>query len=155
MPLPIPTMPSLLRRKKIQYASSIRHVCLVHLAYRPPQKEMQTRYSTHREARNAAQKEKLLAPDFAGVMVDPILLRLEDPSIEPGFVDTRNCLVFWARPPEKVKALVKACQEKLKDVVPSMLFDTQRHRRINPPCPFHADRCPRQTSGSCPRLLST
>ncbi|KAB2569844.1 RNA ligase/cyclic nucleotide phosphodiesterase [Lasiodiplodia theobromae] len=83
-------------------------------------KEMQTRYSTHREARNAAQKEKLLAPDFAGVMVDPILLRLEDPSIEPGFVDTRNCLVFWARPPEKVKALVKACQEKLKDVVPNL-----------------------------------
>ncbi|KAL1646357.1 hypothetical protein SLS58_003316 [Diplodia intermedia] len=83
-------------------------------------KEIQTRYSTHRETRNAAQKEKLLAPDFAGVMVDPILLRLEDPSIEPGFVDTRNCLVFWARPPEKVKALVKVCQDKLKDVVPNL-----------------------------------
>lgn len=126
---------------------------------RPPQKEMQTRYSTHREARNAAQKEKLLAPDFAGVMVDPILLRLENPSIEPGFVDTRNCLVFWARPPEKVKALVKACQEKLKDVVPSML-----HILSSTPSAasgstrlvlFHADRCPRQTFGSCPRLLST
>lgn len=52
-------------------------------------------------------------------MVDPILLRLEDPTIEPGFVDTRNCLVFWARPPEKVKALVKECQEKLREVVPS------------------------------------
>ncbi|OJD37150.1 ureidoglycolate hydrolase [Diplodia corticola] len=83
-------------------------------------KEIQTRYSTHREARNATQKEKLLSPDFAGVMIDPILLRLEDPSIEPGYVDTRNCLVFWARPPPKVKALVKACQDKLKDVVPNL-----------------------------------
>ncbi|KAH7058795.1 RNA ligase/cyclic nucleotide phosphodiesterase [Macrophomina phaseolina] len=83
-------------------------------------KQIQSRYSTHREARNAAQKEKLLAPDFSGVMIDPILLRLEDPSIEPGFVDTRNCLVFWARPPDKVKALVKACQEKLKAVVPNL-----------------------------------
>lgn len=55
-------------------------------------------------------------------MIDPILLRLEDPTIEPGFVDKRNCLVFWARPPEKVKSLVKECQEKLKDAVSSMLI---------------------------------
>ncbi|GME41275.1 RNA ligase/cyclic nucleotide phosphodiesterase [Neofusicoccum parvum] len=65
-------------------------------------------------------KEKLLAPDFAGVMVDPILLRLEDPSVEPGYVDPRNCLVFWARPPEKVKTLVRECQERLRDVVPNL-----------------------------------
>lgn len=84
-----------------------------------PQKKIQAHYSAHREARNAAQREKFLSPSFAGVMVDTILQRLLDPTIEPGFVDTRNSLLFLTAPPQPVKALAKQIQAKLRDVVPS------------------------------------
>lgn len=43
--------------------------------------------------RNAQQKAKMLDEGFQGVNVDPILLRLEDPTVEPGFKDPRNCFV--------------------------------------------------------------
>ncbi|TKA73875.1 hypothetical protein B0A55_04480 [Friedmanniomyces simplex] len=68
--------------------------------------QIQARYTTHRTTRNAQQRVKLLAPDFPGVSVDEILAKLEDPSIEPGFTDWRHCLVFWARPPVKVRSLI-------------------------------------------------
>ncbi|KAJ6578228.1 RNA ligase/cyclic nucleotide phosphodiesterase, partial [Mycena capillaripes] len=81
---------------------------------------IQERYSTHRDTRNAQQKAKFLAADFAGVMPDPILQRLEDPSIEPGYVDPRHSLVFWARPPPKIKALVAEVQSRLQAIVPNL-----------------------------------
>ncbi|KAK8227672.1 RNA ligase/cyclic nucleotide phosphodiesterase [Phyllosticta capitalensis] len=81
---------------------------------------IQALYSAHREGRNTQQREKLLSSDFAGVSVDPILLRLERPHLEPGFADTRHCLVFWARPPEKLKALVGEVQRRLGAVVPNL-----------------------------------
>jgi len=80
---------------------------------------MQARYSTHRTTRNAQQKEKLLADDFQGLIIDPILLRLEDQSIEPGFTDPRHCMVFWARPPKHIRDLIVKVQEELKSVAPS------------------------------------
>ncbi|KAK7533369.1 RNA ligase/cyclic nucleotide phosphodiesterase [Phyllosticta citribraziliensis] len=83
-------------------------------------KQLQARYSAHREGRNAQQKEKLLSSDFKGVSVDPILLRLERPDIEPGFRDTRHCLVFWARPPQKIKNLVAEVQRRVGSVVPNL-----------------------------------
>lgn len=52
--------------------------------------------------------------------IDEILAKLEDPSIEPGFEDWRNCLVFWARPTERVRSLIAQVQKKLQDVVPNL-----------------------------------
>ncbi|MBE7181792.1 MAG: hypothetical protein INR71_11410 [Terriglobus roseus] len=88
-------------------------------------KAIQARYATHRTARNAQQRAKLLDPAFSGVLVDPILQRLEDPSIEPGFEDARHCLVLWARPSRPVRELVAEVQRRLLAVAPRM-------------CPFFA-----------------
>lgn len=85
------------------------------------QAQIQDRYSTHRTTRNAQQKTKMLAEGFPGVSIDPILLRLSDPSIEPGYVDPRHCMVFWARPTQKVKDLILKVQTELATVAPSML----------------------------------
>jgi vesicle-fusing ATPase len=62
----------------------------------------------------------MLDKDFAGVSIDPILLRLSDPTIEPGYVDPRHCLVFWARPTQKVKDLIARIQKELLSVAPSL-----------------------------------
>ncbi|KAK3669903.1 hypothetical protein LTR78_010214 [Recurvomyces mirabilis] len=84
---------------------------------------IQARYSTHRTARNAQQREKLLGADFAGVSVDEVLAKLEDPTIEPGFKDWRHCLVFWARPPQSVRDLIGEVQKKLLAVAPTSKID--------------------------------
>ncbi|KAG9559131.1 hypothetical protein KCU86_g18719, partial [Aureobasidium melanogenum] len=91
--------------------------------------EIQARYETHRSNRGAQQKEKLTSPDFAGVTVDTILAKLEDQTIEPGFKDPRNCLVFWARPPPHIKAVIAEVQKRLKAVLPSkhLLFQDHKH----------------------------
>lgn len=83
------------------------------------QAEIQARYDTHRTTRNGQQREKLLGPEFTGLILDPILQRLEDPTIEPGYVDSRNCLVFWARPPAHIRALVDRIQKELLTLAPS------------------------------------
>lgn len=84
------------------------------------QKRLQERYTVHRTTRNAAQKSKLLAPTFNAFNLDVILQRLEDPTIEPGFVDPRHCLVFWARPPAHVKSLIAEVQRRIRVAAPSM-----------------------------------
>ncbi|KAF2083781.1 hypothetical protein K490DRAFT_76311 [Saccharata proteae CBS 121410] len=81
---------------------------------------VQEHYSKHRVTRNEQQKAKFLDPSFAGVTPDPILQRLEDPTIEPGYVDPRHCLVFWARPTRAVKDLVARIQTELREVVPNL-----------------------------------
>ncbi|KAF2421844.1 hypothetical protein EJ08DRAFT_682861 [Tothia fuscella] len=83
-------------------------------------KKLQERYEAHRTARNIQQKAKLLDPGFSGVIVDPILYRLENPSVEPGYVDPRHCLVFWARPPQSVKALINDIQTQLLQAAPNL-----------------------------------
>lgn len=80
---------------------------------------MQARYTTHRTTRNAQQKAKMLDKDFSGPSIDPILLRLHDPTVEPGFVDPRHCMVFWARPNKNIKKLIEHVQEELLTVAPS------------------------------------
>ncbi|KAM7221356.1 RNA ligase/cyclic nucleotide phosphodiesterase [Rhypophila decipiens] len=75
---------------------------------------IQAIYATHRTKRNAQQRERFLASDYSGLAIDPVLLRLENPGIEPGFKDTRNCLVFWARPPDHVVKLACHLQHLLK-----------------------------------------
>jgi vesicle-fusing ATPase len=57
------------------------------------QVRIQEKYQLHRTTRNAQQKAKMLDKSFQGVNIDPILLRLEDPNVEPGFKDPRNCFV--------------------------------------------------------------
>ncbi|CZS98576.1 uncharacterized protein RCO7_04114 [Rhynchosporium graminicola] len=82
--------------------------------------QIQARYATHRSTRNGQQKKKLLSPDFSGLLLDPILQRLEEPSIEPGFVDPRNSLVVWARPPAHIRSLVDQVQQKLLSLAPKL-----------------------------------
>ncbi|KAL4725402.1 hypothetical protein ACLX1H_007549 [Fusarium chlamydosporum] len=82
--------------------------------------EIQTLYSLHRTKRNAQQAEKFLATGFEELIIDQTLLRLEDPTIEPGFRDSRNCLVFWARPPDHIIRLASKVNELLKKAAPSV-----------------------------------
>ncbi|KAF5025247.1 hypothetical protein F66182_2713 [Fusarium sp. NRRL 66182] len=82
--------------------------------------EIQTLYSVHRAKRNAQQAEKFLASDFQELIIDQTLLRLEDQTVEPGFLDKRNCLVFWARPPDHIIRLASKLQELLKQAAPSV-----------------------------------
>ncbi|KAH8602230.1 RNA ligase/cyclic nucleotide phosphodiesterase [Bisporella sp. PMI_857] len=81
---------------------------------------IQSRYETHRSTRNGQQKEKLLAPDFSGLIIDPILQKLQHPSLEPGFQDPRHCLVFWARPPAHIRELARRVQQKLSAIASNL-----------------------------------
>ncbi|KAL8726042.1 MAG: hypothetical protein Q9181_006195 [Wetmoreana brouardii] len=83
---------------------------------------MQARYAKHRRARNAMQWEKFLNQDFPGVTIDPILHKLVNPERYLDFVDTRNCLVFWARPPAALKELIADVQQRLRSVAPNLWF---------------------------------
>ncbi|KAL2022027.1 hypothetical protein VTK56DRAFT_6267 [Thermocarpiscus australiensis] len=82
--------------------------------------EIQSLYSKHRTARNAQQREKFLSSEFKGLTIDQILLRLENPTIEPGFQDPRHCLVFWARPPEHILKLASHLQTLLQKAAPNL-----------------------------------
>ncbi|KAK5661697.1 hypothetical protein OQA88_9797 [Cercophora sp. LCS_1] len=82
--------------------------------------EIQSLYQTHRIARNNQQRDKFLSVDFKELIIDPFLLRLENPDIEPGFQDPRNCLVFWARPPEHIVRLAVHLQELLRKAAPGL-----------------------------------
>ena len=86
------------------------------------QKQIQSLYETHRTLRNAQQRAKFLDPAFQEVLVDPYLLRIENPSIDPAFQDPRHGLVFWARPPEHILQLASHIQHVLQAASPSMFF---------------------------------
>lgn len=75
-------------------------------------------YDTHRTKRNAQQKAKFLAPDFKELVIDQYLLRIENPLVEPGFKDGRNCVTYWARPPEHVLVLAAKIQQMLLKAAP-------------------------------------
>ncbi|KAI4101874.1 MAG: hypothetical protein L6R37_004749 [Teloschistes peruensis] len=93
--------------------------------------KIQARYGRHRETRNAAQKAKFLAHDFSGVIIDPILYKLMNPQEHPNFVDSRNCLVFWARPPVGLKGLIADLQKQLLNVAPSEKIKPEKSPEIN------------------------
>ncbi|KAE8162651.1 RNA ligase/cyclic nucleotide phosphodiesterase [Aspergillus tamarii] len=82
--------------------------------------QLQSCYETHRTNRNAQQRAKILAEDFPGWSLDEILRRLDGPAKEEGYLDPRNCLVIWARPPPHIRDLIAFVQSKLKDVAPSI-----------------------------------
>ena len=83
------------------------------------QKQIQLRYQTHRTTRNSQQKAKFFSPDFSGFNIDPVLHKLVHKSQYPGFEDPRNCLVFWARPPQHLRNLIEKIQEQLLEIMPS------------------------------------
>jgi hypothetical protein len=84
------------------------------------QAKLQDRYSQHRITRNGQQKAKILADDFPGWVLDDHLVKLDGHQKQDEYVDPRNCLVFWGRPPQKVKQLIRVIQQKLKDAAPGM-----------------------------------
>ncbi|GFF35437.1 hypothetical protein IFM46972_04551 [Aspergillus udagawae] len=84
--------------------------------------QLQSHYETHRVNRNAQQAAKILAPDFAGWNLDEILMRLDGPAKEEGFIDPRNCLVIWARPSSPIRDLIKFVQSELRSVAPTLWF---------------------------------
>lgn len=86
--------------------------------------QIQRRYQIHRENRNDQQKTKLLSPDFAGFTIDPVLEKLINKMANPGYVDPRNCLVFWGRPPARIRNLVDELQQRLLKTAPRMLLQT-------------------------------
>ncbi|OAA66632.1 RNA ligase/cyclic nucleotide phosphodiesterase [Niveomyces insectorum RCEF 264] len=81
---------------------------------------MQAVYATHRTTRNAQQRAAFLDPAFDGILVDQILRRIEDPSIDPSFADPRHGLVFWARPPEHILQLAAHLQAQLQLAAPHL-----------------------------------
>ncbi|KAI0434332.1 RNA ligase/cyclic nucleotide phosphodiesterase [Xylaria sp. FL1042] len=92
--------------------------------------EIQSLYAAHRIRRNAQQKEKFLDANFKELIIDPYLLRLENPHIEPGFKDTRYCMTFWGRPPIHVLELASVIQQKLKEVAPDIWLMPQHRMHI-------------------------
>ncbi|KAK6451742.1 hypothetical protein FP744_10007993 [Trichoderma asperellum] len=82
--------------------------------------ELQALYNAHRTKRNALQKEKFLSPEYKELVIDQCLLRLENPEIEPGFVDERNCMTVWARPPSHIIELAAKIQARLQQTSPKI-----------------------------------
>ncbi|KAH6613814.1 RNA ligase/cyclic nucleotide phosphodiesterase [Chaetomium sp. MPI-SDFR-AT-0129] len=82
--------------------------------------KLQSLYATHRTSRNKQQREKFLSSEFKDLNIDPILLRLEKPEVEPGFKDPRHCLVFWARPPDHIVKLARHLQTLLQAAAPNL-----------------------------------
>ena len=52
--------------------------------------------------------------------MDEILAKLEDSTNDPDYEDWRNCLVFWARPPERIRDLIAEVQKRLLVAAPSL-----------------------------------
>lgn len=84
--------------------------------------KIQTLYQTHRTLRNQQQRAKFLDTAFSEVLVDPFLVRIENPSIDPSFADPRHGLVFWARPPEHICQLAAHVQGLLQRAAPRGLW---------------------------------
>ncbi|KIH86714.1 hypothetical protein SPBR_08552 [Sporothrix brasiliensis 5110] len=97
------------------------YVALINACDNDPAK-IQKLYETHRTLRNQQQRAKFLDPAFTEVLVDPFLIRIENPSIDPSFADPRHGLVFWARPPEHVLQLTAHVQSLLQKAGPRGLW---------------------------------
>ena len=94
-----------------------------HLNHPPLQAQIQKQYESHRVNRNAQQKAKILADDFPGWSLDEVLRRLDGSAKEEGYVDPRNCLVFWARPPPHIREVVAFVQKELREVAPGKIYE--------------------------------
>ncbi|KAJ4287081.1 hypothetical protein N0V88_007775 [Collariella sp. IMI 366227] len=45
--------------------------------------KIQALYATHRKTRNSQQREKFLSSEIKALNIDPVLLRLEKPEVDP------------------------------------------------------------------------
>lgn len=93
------------------------------LNYQSTQTRLQTRYEVHRSARNAQYKATILSPDFPGWTLDEVLSKLHAQETgknegEEPFIDHRNNLAFYARPPKHIRDLVGEIQRELRSVAP-------------------------------------
>ncbi|RVD82553.1 uncharacterized protein DFL_006975 [Arthrobotrys flagrans] len=79
--------------------------------------KIQEAYNTHRTTRNSLSRHKLLT-DSTPIKLDYILLKSH--VLRDGTVDHRNCLVFWARPPLRVRNFIATVQDKLRAVAPNL-----------------------------------
>ncbi|KKZ66418.1 hypothetical protein EMCG_07846 [[Emmonsia] crescens] len=82
--------------------------------------QIQAHYSDHRSVRNSQQKAIILDSKFQGWSLDMTLAKLDGPARDPSFVDPRNCVALWARPPAPVRQLVEIIQTRLRDAAPSI-----------------------------------
>ncbi|CAG7955509.1 unnamed protein product [Penicillium olsonii] len=78
-------------------------------------KTLQNAYETHRTNRNAIFSDQISQPGFCDWKEDPILNQvLEAEKGLTNYVDPRNNLAFWARPPQHVRELVSKIQQQLR-----------------------------------------
>lgn len=89
---------------------------------------IQQRYETHRRDRNQQQQLQMLSPAFQGFNIDPVLKKLV--TKEPDFEDPRNCLVFWGRPPQRIRETIDAIQKTLRRVSSSIWLMPLEHLHI-------------------------
>ncbi|KAI9036408.1 60S ribosomal eL42 domain-containing protein [Aspergillus affinis] len=95
---------------------------------KPLQTEIQSRYETHRRARNERFKTALLSRDFNGWQTDKILRKLhaqetgESGSGGQDAVDPRHNLNISALPPQHIRDLVAEIQGNIRDVASTMWF---------------------------------
>ncbi|RHZ67741.1 60S ribosomal eL42 domain-containing protein [Aspergillus thermomutatus] len=88
--------------------------------------KIQAQYEAHRSTRNAKSKAHILSPNFTGWQVDEILKKLHIQTTisshdgQTPFVDHRNNLNFYARPPQHIKDFIAEIQKEIQSVVPSI-----------------------------------
>lgn len=90
------------------------------------QAEVEAKYAAHRLTRNSQQKDKILQQEFQGWTLDETLANLQNSKSHSGFIDPRNSLDFWARPPKAVRGLVEKIQHELLKVAPSEFYFSHR-----------------------------
>ncbi|KAI0033947.1 60S ribosomal protein L44 [Vararia minispora EC-137] len=81
---------------------------------------IQTFYEQHCSDRNRQQRDIMMSPTFSGLATDDILKQIIDPAIDPPFIDTRNAIALWTRPPQGVRDIVDAIQQKLSVLCPRL-----------------------------------
>ncbi|OJJ30764.1 hypothetical protein ASPWEDRAFT_43672 [Aspergillus wentii DTO 134E9] len=95
------------------------------IAHGDDKDKIQERYETHRTTRAADFKSKILNPNFQGWQVDEILKKLHVQAKNADgspFVDSRNNLAFYARPPQHIRELAGEVQQEIRSIAPSMWF---------------------------------
>jgi hypothetical protein len=87
-----------------------------------PQKILQAAYETHRTNRNASFRDQIHQPGFHQWKKDKILHQvLEAESGLTDYVDPRNNLAYWARPPRHVRDLVYKIQQEIGALIGSCM----------------------------------
>ncbi|KAJ5591664.1 uncharacterized protein N7459_002033 [Penicillium hispanicum] len=87
--------------------------------------QLQDAYEKHRLNRNGQFKERILDPDFREWQFDEILENvLQAERGASPYVDKRNNLSFWARPPQHIRELIREIQQEISAVAGPCLWLT-------------------------------